>query len=231
MTRALWLKLVTATITLIFPALIRCQDLAFASCDPSSKQVVIWAEPEFLHVTAKAKCNEQLSIVGSQGAATRVRTKKGKEGWVLTNHLSEEKAKKASSGAWRNMLAGMAVGAAAGASGMNTAAEPKLMIFGGTDHKNYLGCLNCSEHSADSVLNEYGTHGNAYGADSIWNHYSTYGSAYSSQGACNAYATDPPVIVDQDGNFYGRLTLNEYHSQIGIGRRYIEWLRTRVCES
>src|SRR5215469_18684009 len=57
---------------------------------------------------------------------------------------------------------------------------PKLMIFGGEDHKTYLGCLSCSEYSIDSVFNEYGTHGSRYSAESIWNHYSEFGSRYSS---------------------------------------------------
>jgi hypothetical protein len=98
------------------------------------------------------------------------------------------------------------------------------MIFGGEGHKTYLGCLNCSQYVADSVLNKYGTHGSPYSSDSIWNKYGEYGSAYSNYGACNRYAVDPPVIVDQDGNYYGRLTLNTYHPEIGMGRRYLDWL-------
>ncbi len=34
------------------------------------------------------------------------------------------------------------------------ASNPKLMIFGGTNHGTYLGCLNCSEYATDSVLNK-----------------------------------------------------------------------------
>jgi hypothetical protein len=48
--------------------------------------------------------------------------------------------------------------------------------------------------------------------------------------ACNQYASDPPVIVDQDGQFYGRLTLNSYHVQIGIGAKYVSWLSETVCK-
>ena len=46
----------------------------------------------------------------------------------------------------------------------------------------------------------------------------------------NPYATDPPVIVDQEGRFYGRLTMNEYNYQIGSGRGYLEWLKQKVCD-
>jgi len=130
--------------------------------------------------------------------------------------------------ATRRNIATVAAGAAQGASGVPTL---KLMIFGGEDHKTYLGCLNCTQYATDSVLNEYGEHGSRYSSGSIWNHFSDFGSAYSSYGACNAYAADPPVIVDSAGKYYGRLTLNEYHPQFGIGANYFNWLRQSVCES
>jgi hypothetical protein len=81
--------------------------------------------------------------------------------------------------------------------------------------------------SQSSVLNSF-SFGSPYG-QTIFNHYSDFGSAYSSMGSCNAYATDPPVIVDASGRYYGRLTLNEYHTEIGIGRNYIGWLKEKVC--
>jgi hypothetical protein len=117
-------------------------------------------------------------------------------------------------------------------SGAATGIAPpsKLMIFGGEGHRTYLGCLSCSEYPTDSVFNAYGDHGSRYSNDSIWNHYSDFGSRYSDYGACNPYANDPPVIVDSEGNFYGRLTLNRYHPQIAAGARYHDWLMSTVCE-
>src|ERR1700686_673004 len=50
----------------------------------------------------------------------------------------------------------------------------KLMIFGGIDHKSYLGCLSCNEYASDSVFNSYGSNGSAYSGQSIWNHYSEF---------------------------------------------------------
>lgn len=120
--------------------------------------------------------------------------------------------------------------AAVGAAQASAPNSPKLMIFGGQDHRTYLGCLNCSEYASDSVLNEYGEHGSRYSSSSIWNHFNEFGSAYSNFGACNAYASDPPVIVDSAGSFYGRLTLNQYHSQIGIGKNFHDWLENSVCK-
>src|SRR5262245_39483623 len=82
----------------------------------------------------------------------------------------------------------------------------KLMIFGGKNHDVYLGCLTCSESDSDSVHNEYGSYGSSYSTSSIFNRYGDYGSQYGTFSACNPYASDPPVIVDSNGNFYGYLT-------------------------
>ena len=85
---------------------------------------------------------------------------------------------------------GGAARAASGGSGLGLA-PAKLMLFGGSGHKMYLGCLNCSQYATDSILNKYGSNGSAYSATSIWNHYSEFGSAYSTYSPCNSYATDP----------------------------------------
>lgn len=133
----------------------------------------------------------------------------------------------------RRNISAAATGAAHGAAGGSGSENgtTKVMIFGGLDHKTYLGCLNCSQYATDSIFNEYGQHGSRYSSESIWNHYSDYGSAYSSYGACNAYASDPPVIVDGAGRYFGRLTLNTYHAQFGAGANYYNWLKESVCES
>src|SRR5690242_12846065 len=65
---------------------------------------------------------------------------------------------------------------ATGAAGASASETVKLMLFGGEDHKTYLGCLNCSQYAVDSVFNEYGQNGSPYASESIWNHYSEYGS-------------------------------------------------------
>ena len=105
----------------------------------------------------------------------------------------------------------------------------KLMIFGGYGHKTYLGCMNCSQYASDSVFNVYGTHGSAYSSESIPNHYSEFGSAYSMYSACNLFASDPPVVVDGNGTFYGRLTLNQYNAERVANERVNTWLAA-VCK-
>lgn len=126
--------------------------------------------------------------------------------------------------AWQSV----AQGAAAGAAGTTPSPPAAFLVFGGVGHKTFLGCLNCSEYGQSSIHNAY-SYGSPYG-QTIFNHYSEYGSAYSNESACNAYANDPPVIVDSDGRYYGRLTLNQYHPQIGVGVKFVEWLQGKVCE-
>ena len=109
--------------------------------------------------------------------------------------------------------------------------ERKLMVFGGPGHRAYLGCLSCSEIEMDSVFNSVGPHGSAVASESIWNTVSEYGSQVSPYSACNQVASDPPVIVDQDGIAYGRLTVNSVNPNIGVGARFQNWLTSEVCQN
>lgn len=125
----------------------------------------------------------------------------------------------------------VAEGIANSASG-ETAPPSKVMIFGGPDHKTYLGCLSCSQEEQDSVFNRSGHYGQSSGPlyqDSIWNSLGQFGSRFSPYSACNPNATDPPVIVDKSGNAYGHLTVNMNSPDIGAGARLYEWLTTAVC--
>jgi hypothetical protein len=117
-----------------------------------------------------------------------------------------------SAAAWQGVAAGLQ-SAGDGVSGAQPSSAVKLMVFGGQGHKQYLGCLNCSSYANDSLFNQFGTHGNKFASDSLLNSFGQFGSRFSSYSACNPFASDPPVIVDQNGNFYGRLTVNEYHHQ------------------
>jgi hypothetical protein len=115
--------------------------------------------------------------------------------------------------------------------GMSRALAPlpkKTMVFGGAGHRTYLGCLSCSQYDLESVFNAYGKYGSAYGPESIFNHYSEFGSSYSATSACNPSASDPPVIVDSQGNYYGRLTVNRYRSDAPTGQ-LVAWLAA-VCQ-
>lgn len=129
-----------------------------------------------------------------------------------------------SAATWQGVAQGLAQASAA----QNAGELPKLMLFGGLNHKTYLGCVNCSEFASDSIFNEYGLHGSEYATESVVNPYSQFGSPYSSYSACSPYASDPPVIVDGNGEFYGRLTMNHNHPQATRNESLVGWLVT-VC--
>jgi hypothetical protein len=88
-----------------------------------------------------------------------------------------------------------------------------LHLFGGRNHDVYLGCINCGKYESSSIWNEYGDYGSKYNRNSIWNEYGDYGNSYNSNCPWNAYASNPPMVVDLDGNFYGYLSVNEYQSK------------------
>lgn len=94
-----------------------------------------------------------------------------------------------------------------------TFSQKTLHIYGGADHDVYLGCINCDSYNSNSIWNAYGTYGSKYNAKSIWNAYGNYGSEYSSTSPFNSYASNPPVIVDKEGGFYGYFTVNTYKSK------------------
>jgi hypothetical protein len=88
-----------------------------------------------------------------------------------------------------------------------------LHLYGGRNHDEYLGCINCDSYDKSSIWNAYGKYGNSYNPNSIWNEYGKFGNEYNSESPWNAYSRYPPVVVDMDGNFYGYLTVNEYQSK------------------
>jgi hypothetical protein len=85
----------------------------------------------------------------------------------------------------------------------------EILIFGGQGNKDFLGCLTCNEYDSNSVWNDMSQYGwdNGFGK---WNPFGPYKNPYSLTSACNSYSSSGPVLVDRQGNFYGRLTVNDY---------------------
>jgi hypothetical protein len=88
-----------------------------------------------------------------------------------------------------------------------------LHLYGGRNHDFYLGCLNCNNFDQNSIWNEFGKFGNIYNANCIWNEFGTFGNEFSAISPWNPYSSNPPVVVDREGNFYGYFTVNEYNSK------------------
>ena len=108
-------------------------------------------------------------------------------------------------------------------------AKKKVMLFGGLNNKVYLGCYNCSELSPESLFNDIGKYESDISQTSIFNDISQYGSSISRYSPCNELASNPPVLVNEDGAFYGYLTLNEYKPNAVRGAKVLAWLKYKVC--
>jgi len=121
------------------------------------------------------------------------------------------------------------------ASLLANAQSNKIMLFGGKNNKTFLGCLTCSEYDSSSAHNTYSAFGSEYSSSSIWNNYSDYGSMYGAYSACNTNATNPPVLVDNNGTFYAYLSLNPSKQNIranspsSVSGIY-KWLEEEVCD-
>lgn len=92
-------------------------------------------------------------------------------------------------------------------------ATEALLLFGGKNHDQYIGCLNCGKYDDGSVCNKYGDYGSKYSDKSIWNKYGDYGSKYNDESPWNKYGSNPPVIVDKNGDFYGYFAASKYQDK------------------
>lgn len=48
-------------------------------------------------------------------------------------------------------------------------AAEALLLFGGKNHDEFIGCLNRGKYDDGSVCNKYGDYGSKYSDKSIWN--------------------------------------------------------------
>lgn len=115
-------------------------------------------------------------------------------------------------GVWGNVaMIAASITLASGASGSVAQSDDDIIILGGSEHDEFIGCLTCSEYDRFSVWNSSSQYGwaNSYGK---WSKYGNHGSPYSSSSACNQYSSNGPILVDRRGNQYGRLSVNQYQS-------------------
>lgn len=102
-----------------------------------------------------------------------------------------------------------------------------LLIFGGRDNTEYLGCLSCSEFSSDSVWNQISRYSWDRHAIGLWSEIGQYRSSVGNYSACNQFASSAPVIVDREGNFYWRLTINQFTTRSVCAFQE----NTQICEA
>ncbi len=80
------------------------------------------------------------------------------------------------------------------------------------------------------MFNEFSKYGNEFGRHSIFNKFSKYGGEFSSYSSCNEFASHPPVVVDEDGNFYGYLSVNKFNIKRIKDYDLLAWLKYKVCK-
>ena len=90
----------------------------------------------------------------------------------------------------------------------DTSQRVPILLFGGPDHEDFLGCLNCERSDAFSVWNESVEYGSTTHPHSIWNRNGVYGSPSSPWSPWNPSSKTPPIAVDRAGNVYGQFTRN-----------------------
>ena len=88
--------------------------------------------------------------------------------------------------------------------------DTTFRVFGGKDGKLFLGCLTCDEGRDDSVFNHFGDFGkcpDTYGVKSLYCR-----SWFTVDiNPCAVDAREPPSIYDDQGNYYGRLSVGGLH--------------------
>ena len=117
--------------------------------------------------------------------------------------------------------------------------EAQLLLYGGENSDQFLGCLSCGLVEEESVCNELGPYGNEMSQASIWNRQSRYGNLNSRVSPWNRIGSSPPIVVDREGNDYGLFTINrsEENSQLTIllrnaysaGNNDLTRVRDRFC--
>jgi len=93
------------------------------------------------------------------------------------------------------------------APAQNSLIQPRMQIYAGPLHREYLGCLNCGLYDVHSVWNGYGPFGwdNDYRKAS---HFAVYWMQHGRYSACDPFAADPPILIDDSRHEYGRLNVS-----------------------
>lgn len=69
------------------------------------------------------------------------------------------------------------------------------------------------------MFRQNGQHGPGGLGDNIWSSMGHFGTSYGDYSPWNSTASDPPVIVDAQGKYYGRFVVLSRHSSFGHSER------------
>jgi hypothetical protein len=104
-------------------------------------------------------------------------------------------------------------------SHLNELLDSVLVAHDGT----FLGKVTRNRFESDSLLNQFGQHGNRFGQYSIFNKYSQYGSEYSALSPFNRFSNTPPSFV-KDGVRLSYLTTNQFVTPRIDPEQFQTWL-------
>lgn len=95
-----------------------------------------------------------------------------------------------------------------------------LLLYGGKDYEEFLGCLSCGKYDKQSICNKFEDYGSVFSAKSIWNKDGKFGYKYNKESPWNKFSTNPPKVMDENGRFYGFFAANKYQKDRTANIRY-----------
>ena len=108
-------------------------------------------------------------------------------------------------------------------AGPARAALNPLLLFGGPEQEDFLGCLTCDAAEPFSIWNPASDYGSPDHPHSIWNRSGRYGSVDSPHSPWSRRPRSVPVVVDRAGNFCGNFAVDRsFPARVTHG--YLIWL-------
>jgi len=99
----------------------------------------------------------------------------------------------------------------------------RLLLFGGPEQQDFLGCVTCDASEPYSIWNPESDYGSPKHPLSIWNREGRYGSAGSPHSPWGRRPESVPVVVDRAGNLCGNFALDRaFPGRVTDG--YLVWL-------
>jgi hypothetical protein len=98
-----------------------------------------------------------------------------------------------------------------------------LLLFGGPELQDFLGCVTCDAAEFYSIWNADSDYGSPKHPNSIWNRKGRYGSTDSPYSPWSRRPKSVPVVVDRAGNLCGNFAVDQsYPGRVSDG--YLIWL-------
>jgi hypothetical protein len=125
-------------------------------------------------------------------------------------------AKRGATGAAACLL--LAFGASVASATIN-----RVLLFGGPEQQDFLGCLTCDASEPYSIWNRDSDYGSTTHPHSIWNRKGPYGSTESPHSPWSRKPASAPVVVDRAGNLCGYFVVDRtFPGRVTDG--YLVWL-------